>query len=495
MTSRMMTPLVLIAGIWIGGMQIALAEGDSLVAGEAQAVQENYEEALPLLLEAQREQGGARVTRLLGLTYYHMQDYGKARPLLAQAVATVPGDHEARYGLGVTLLALGEVTAATEQAEILLQAKPEPRAHYLAARAYLAANDKERARQELESAVAGDDVEVRQRAATDLVQIYAAEGRIGEGEQVAQQAIAAAPDSLAAVQLRSLSHQLGAGPKPFTLDLGYRLEHDSNVILEPNGGGFVTDISGKSDTRHVFLADIKGQRRLSSEMLLFGEGHLYHGLLQDLSDFDETRQNYVLGLGWSKGQYGFRLPYELNVGHVDGDHFLTSHSLAPGAYVRLPRNALLYGFGRITSNDYDQSVPREEELSGTTRTLGAMLLWPFHGNRGAVRLILQGGHDDTDGSNWERDQLSLFAHVGYQVAPKLRVGVGLLYDDYDYDNTHTVYLIKREDDATTLFGTVSYALDKHWELQAQASRVRWDSNIDVYAYDRNVVSVGVTWHY
>ena len=117
----------------------------------AQFLQENYEEALTLLQQAQREQGGAQATRLLRLTYCHMQEYGKAHSLLAEIISTAPGDREARFALAETLLALGQTAAATEQAEMLPQVRPAPRDHYLAARAYREANDKKRAIEQLES--------------------------------------------------------------------------------------------------------------------------------------------------------------------------------------------------------------------------------------------------------------------------------------------------------------------------------------------------------
>ena len=57
--------------------------------------------------------------------------------------------------------------------------------------------------------------------------------------------------------------------------------------------------------------------------------------------------------------------------------------------------------------------------------------------------------------------------------------------------THTVFGIQRADEVYTISTLIGYKFYKETELQLQFTHIKDDSNISVFAYDRNIYSAGI----
>jgi tetratricopeptide (TPR) repeat protein len=473
----------------------ARSDTDTLEQGRTQYKAENFEEALVLLREAYVKQKGPPVTRLLGLAYYHLLRYEEARPLLEAALHAYPTDSELAYALADVLLELGQPAAALTYVQQLREIAPKAaRTHALAGRVYLALGQERKASAALERALELDPATSGTLAA-DLTRLYAGQGKVEQARQIAQSTIDAAPDTFETEQLRRTLRELSEVRKPLAIHLGYRFENDSNVVLEPDNTVVVLPRNkGKSDTRNIFFADLLGQYSLGPHWDIFGEAHLYRSIYNQLEAYDQTRQNYVLSLGWSAPTYGFRAPYEFTNVRLNGEPYLTAHTVTPGAYVRL-NDITLHGFFRYQHNDFTEDVRLSEDRSGDERGPGALLLWPFHSQRGLLRVLFEAFHVDTRGRNWERDEYNLLAQASYSWSPRFNTNLGFQLTKWDFDNIHDIFLVRRDDEAYELFAGVNYRLYKNWELNLQAAWVNWDSNIDIYKYPRTVVAVGLSVHF
>ena len=102
---------------------------------------------------------------------------------------------------------------------------------------------------------------------------------------------------------------------------------------------------------------------------------------------------------------------------------------------------------------------------------------------------------DTDGRNWDRDESRIYANLSYDFLSWMSAGVGFEWLSQDYDNLHDFYFVERDDSATRLFGSLSFRPAEQWEIWLIGVRVNRSSNIPIYAYDRNVVSLGANWYY
>ncbi len=472
----------------------ALSAPNVLEQGLMEYRAENYEEALVLFEEAYAAQRSPKAARLLGLTYYRLLEYPKARPLLEMAFATFAADARLNYAWTETLLVLGEVNAACARIESLRQSHPEPeRVEALAGRIYLALGETDAAIAAFERARQGNPI-FGQGVAEHLVSLYAQEGQIERARRLARTAIETDPASFEADMLRALLGQLEDNHKTFKAHLGYRIGRDSNVILEPTAAPVSLDADRKSDLRSVFTADLLGRYPVARGWELFGEAHLYQSLHNELEQFDETRHNYVLGLGWTGESQGARFPYEFTGTYLDGNTYLRSHTFSPGVFTRLG-DTTLNGFVRFRHNHFDEDVTSSEVRGGNSVGAGITLLQPFLGQRGQLRLIFEGGRNNSDGRNWRRDEYRVFASASYRFLPHLSGSLGFEYGRQDYTNLHDLFLVKRRDKDILWFGSLFYRLNEHWEVGLRGVHVDHRSTIGVYDYERSTVSLSVSWHY
>ena len=476
----------------LSGAAAAFAAGTLLQQGRDQYDRQNYEEALDPLQRAYAEQKSPEAARYLGLTYYQLLRYAQARPLLQQASAASPNDATVLSALAHVALQTGDIEAARGYLKGLQKISSNAADSYeIEGRIEMASGREAEAIAAFQRAV---DLDPTSPAGGDLLRLYAKQGDTAKARQVAEAAVAAKPDSFQAGQFNAALSDLEATSKPLSVYLGYRYETDSNAVLEPNTPVVIPGVKDKSDQRQVLTGDLLGRYRIGGNWEAFGEAHLYNSWHQELSQYDNFRQNYLLGLGWSGPTYGFRLPYEYTNITLDGGSYLSENRLAPGAFVRL-NDATLYGFYRYRDLSYKEDVGPSEERSGNANSLGALLLVPFHNDRGLLRVVAEGGSVATDGRNWDRDEGSIFANLSYGLTSRLSGSVGFQWDKQQYNNVHDIYLVKRDDEATTLFAALTYLITKDWEVRLQGSWVNWDSNIPAYDYDRTVGSLGITWKY
>jgi len=470
----------------------ALAAGSLLDQGRDQYDRQNYEEAAELLQRAYADKATPDGARYLGLTYYHTLRYEQAQPLLQKASAAFPNDAEVLSALADMALHTGDTGAARGYLTGLEKAAPNSADTFeIKGRVELAEGRETEAIAAFQSAA---NLKPTSPASEELVRLYAKRGDNAKAQAVAKAAIAARPDSFETARFAAALGDLESTEKPLAAFLGYRYETDSNVVLEPDTPVLIPGVKDKSDQRHVLTGDLLGHYQLGGGWDAFGEAHLYKNWYQTLSQYDTLRQNYVAGLGWSGAGYGFRLPYEYTHITLDGDSYLNENSVAPGIFYR-HNDVTLYGFYRYADLNYKEDVPPAEDRSGDANSVGALMLVPFNNNRGLLRVVIQGGTVDTDGRNWDRDESSVFANLGYGFTSRLSGNVGFEWAKEQYDNVHDVYLRKRDDEGTTFFAALSYLISKNWEVRLQGSWVNWDSNIDVYEYDRAVGSLGINWKY
>lgn len=468
---------------------------DSLpVQGIKQFQMEHYQEALSLFKRAAQEHPGPEMARWSGLTYYHLLQYDRALPFLKDAVSSGNDDIEVLHALTHIYLETQKITSAIETVERMLKSHGNLSVsdYTLAGRVYAAADHEDRAIEFFKKAIT---INPSSDAAVDMARLLMKQGNNSAARHLMETAILASPESFNAQRLKKIQQSLKETTKPYSIALGYRYEYDSNAILEPDDPEIASDFERKSDQRHVITADIMAHSLQWNGMQAFGEAHLSNNWYHHLSELDEFTQDYVLGMGWSSGNYGVRLPLEYTNVIVDGDSYLDQYAINPGAYYRL-FSATIYGFMRFSHQDYHNEVlTPDENRDGDTELLGLMTLVPFYNNQGLLRLIAQGSRAFTAGRDWDRDQAMVYGNLSFDFFSWLGCNAGFQWDDLFFDYMQEVYLVKREDTALTLFAGMAVHPLKNWDFRVQYSYVDWDSNIPLYKYYRNVVSAGITWSY
>lgn len=456
-----------------------------------------YEEALPPLEQTYRQQPDAQSARWLGLTYYQLGDQARAEPLLR----TAGNNPQARYALTEILLNAERLDEALSEARQLQSLDPSPRTQYLLGRVLAARGERAGAIAALEAALATDDPRRFQLTALELIPLYLEVGRNRDAATVASQGVDRDPESFLALDLQNyavaLTETTPQVDRPFQISLGYRFEYDDNVYLEPDDRDLLGDDQQEDpeDFRHTFYGDLLGRHALGHGVEIFGEVHLRGGLHHDLDEFDHLEQSYVASLGWSGKRFGARLPVEFGLIDRDSDRVVETLSVSPGLYFYPRDDLLLYGYYRMQDNDFDEEVDPSEDRSGDRSTFGLLARWQFPDQRGFLRGIIEFGDDDTDGRNWQSDFFRGYLYGEYQITDQLSAGAGFEYLDTDFDKIHDQFFVQREDELLSLFATLRYRIDPHWQIHFQALMADSDSNLGIYQYERNVFSLGLSWQF
>ncbi len=457
--------------------------------------QGRFDEALSLLQADYERAPRAAVLRLLALSQFRVGSLEQAAPLLEQAIQAYPEDADLRRAAARSALALQKPRDARVHIDYLLQRSADAQAHLLDGDARAATGDSGAAVAAYEQALKQADTAQRQRLASRLIPLYRSLGRAEDARTVGEGAIAAAPDSFHAASLRLLLDAAVADdPHDLNAYLHYRFEYDDNVQLLPDDPG-IAGAADTSDTRHVLMADILGRYGLGRSWDLFGEFHLYRSLHQDLDEFDQSVFNFVLGPGWSGDTFGLRMPVEFTRNNLDGERLSDTLSVAPSVWFRWGGGALLQGYVRYAGDDYADAQRESENRDGERLGGGLLFYHPFDGDGSHLRLLAEHFDQDTDGSNWDRSVNRLLATVDFRFAQDFSLGASYQYEDYDYDNLHDLFLVTRQDEVNTFSAWLGWQFHGSWEARLQATYTDWDSNIQPFAYDRTVVSAGVSWNY
>lgn len=432
--------------------------------------------------------------RYLGLSLFQLQRYAKAVPYLKTALAAEPGNARLRRALAQSLFENGEMPAALEVLQPLLT-DGDIDALILGGQIYLAQEEIEQARSIFERALRSTtDPHKLQQINLGLAPIYRTQGDRTVLTDIHSRMSEIDSGNPAVKDFADILPQERA-VRPYQLAIGYRMEYDSNVGAFPDGST-AGDPSDESDWRNVLFLDALGHIPLGQGFILYGEAHLRGGVHSSESEYDYFDQTWVASLGWSSDQgYGFRLPVEYSHLNMDNDISRSLWAVSPGFMWDAGPDVSAYFYARFESLDYDGFASGMEDRSGDADRYGVSIVWTPNNGRTSVWGILEFGSDDTNGGNWQRDVQHYYVRADHRLSDQWSIDGGVEYYNYDFDNEHDVFSTTRKDDLLTLFASLNYQLSRDWKLTLSGVKLKSDSNIELYNYDRYVISGGVTWQY
>jgi len=430
----------------------------------------------------------------LGLSLFQLQRYAKAVPHLKTALAAEPDNVRLRRALGQALFEIGEMPAALDVLQPLLT-DGDIEAMILGGQIYLAQEEIEQARSIFERALRSTtDPRKLQQINLGLSPIYRTQGDRTVLTDIDSRMSEIDSGNPAVKDFADIVPQEWAG-RSYQLAIGYRMEYDSNVGAFPDGStaGIPSD---ESDWRNVLFADALGHIPLGQGFTLYGEAHLRGGVHNSEGEYDYFDQSWVASIGWSSDQgYGFRLPVEYSRLDMDNDISRSLWAVSPGLVWDAGPDVSAYFYARFETLDYEGFSSIPEDRSGDAERYGVSIVWTPNNGRTSVRGIMEFGSDDTNGGNWQRDVQHYYVRADHRLSDQWSIDGGVEYYNYDFDNLHDVFLTTRKDDLLSLFASLNYQLARDWKLTLSGVKLKSDSNIELYNYDRYVVSGGVTWQY
>jgi len=407
-------------------------------------------------------------------------------PALA-ADTNVERDYEIALTKGQYAMELQDFAAAIGHLKNALALKPkDPTAQVSLGVAYSRSGDQAAARDALQQAVATDATDGRARY--ELALVLAKLGQLEEAKaQMAQAAKSSDPEVREAAQ-GYLEGKSEKEKKKFSAKIAGGLQYDSNVILEPDS----LPVAGmkNADWRALLAlnADYSFLQAGQSEAVV---GYmLYQTLHQDLKDYNvQQHTGRLAGKYLASKTVSIDLEYDFIYTFVGGDHYGTSNLFV----FRMPANLTPASQTELHAAYEDKSFydtpvfkGQAERNGGNTAVgLGHTIMldkrsgvafdytfeknsaaadwWSYSGNKGMVAALGEWG--------------------------AFKVFCSLSYYDRKYEAIQPGAPEKRHDGVQEYAAGTTWKAGKNWSVTFSDDYTINDSNLAVYQYTRNIVSL------
>lgn len=492
------------------------AEADVFVAQGILAYEEKrYDEALTAFEEALRL-APASVDALYnkGLALTALGRLGEAAEALERARTLAPGEQAVLFQLGVVYFGAGRYDEAQPLLEAVFAADParENLGYYVGFMRYKK-GDQRGALQAFERGVTRDP------RIEQLTRFYSGLALAGLGfrERAAgeiEQALRLLPASPLTGPAERLRDRVVAPPKPerrFRAEVRVGGFYDDNVVVNPavSTDPFVRSLRDRPQTSPGELGSLRLEYSFVRTPTFDATVtySLYATYDNDLPDF-----NLVSNLGGLTGTYQGtvrNLPYYLQLQYtyeyitLGGDEFVQRHTVTPYLTLVESTHNLTTVQLRFQSKDFAQDGDlQDERRDGTNFMAGFTHIVRLSGDKHLLKVGYQWDRDDTDGRNFRYTGNRLLAGFQYTLP---WAGLRLSYDfdvhfrDYRHKNTNPILPApgtrKRADTEMNHVVGLSLPLPRDLTLLAEFQATVNDSNIDVFAYNRNFFSLSLIWSY
>lgn len=462
--------------------------------------QENFDEALPFLQKARKEDPASSLAAYyLGITYKQLQNYKEAKTQLIGAVSLTPKIKEALLELVETLYQLGETKEAMKYIEIAENEKiKEAQTAFLKGLILLKEGDNLEAVTAFEKAKQLDS-SVSQAADYQIGIAYLKEKKFKEAKQVFKDVMVLDPNS----SLADFSNQYVEAikrkeevEKPFRLTVGAAGEYDSNVVLKPSDASVAANITDQADWREVYTAVAEYRQKITDRFTLSPQYSLYRAHQNNIGILNVTSHTFTLipNYNFDKGSTG--LPVGYNYTDVGESKYLTTLSATPLVNYLFGNTNMAQLMFKYQKNDFSRSPVIPDENRNSNYYAGGLGLYHFFSeNKGFFGLHYELNKDDTKGINWQYLGNKFDVTVLYPFMKKFRASLAGQVFLQDFDHTNSVFNIKRNDKVYTASAMLAYNFWKEAELQFRYTYVKDNSNITVYDYDRNIYSLGLQYKF
>lgn len=485
------------------------AESPSLIEGIKQYKEENFEEAVEILLKAREEDPKSSAAAFfLGLAYKQVLDYPKALEHLRDSVTLHPKIKEGLVEVIDVALQLGKIEEAKKWIEVAEKEEIFPaKTAFLKGLALRKEGKNMEAIEAFERAMALDE-QLSQSAEFQIALCYLEERKLKEARQRFQGAVVRRPGTDLAYYARryqDLVEERIFVERPLRVTLGGYGQYDSNVILAPNEAAIrPEEITDESSYGVVTTARVDYIPTLEDPWLFHATGSLYGNFHDKFSTtHDLISTDLYVAPGYNFGTWALNAVGDYSYAWVrSGDYERYADWLNLGLLYRgiLAQNHILEIFeGYVRREFFQETLEPVNNRSGDGLRAYASWIWWF--KRGSFfNLRYEFRHEDTQGSNWDNKG----HRVSLNVSVPLREKVNLqLYGEawrQNYDNIHSSTLNSvfgpprsRKDELYQGSIALNWEFYKHTRLVLQFIAIRSDSNLVQFDYDREIYLAGIEY--
>lgn len=289
----------------------------------------------------------------------------------------------------------------------------------------------------------------------------------------------------------------------FSAYLEAGLGRDSNVSSAPNlqsigvpaFGGLVVQLdknaSEQSDNFMSVAAGISFRQPLTKQLSAFGGLGVNGRVNADQTAFNNSALDLNLGLQYAQNQHYFSVALQDNHFYLDSERF--RHAYGGSAQ-------WLYNFDAFNQAGFYTQLSRLDYAGNSITNADRKIIGinAAHGFQSEFKPVvygsLYGGREDARNSQVDFLSQDVFGlRVGGQLTlnDKWQLNSSLSVEQRDNDENQPFFLKKRQDSQYDASLGLNYIPAKNWSIKSQISYTQNDSNIDLYSYDRTLVSVNV----
>ncbi|MBI5238610.1 MAG: tetratricopeptide repeat protein [Deltaproteobacteria bacterium] len=471
-------------------------EPEHLKQGIADFRDESFEEAIDNLSKARALDGSSfDAAYWLGMSYLKIEDFKAARTNLADAVRLSPDNMDARLSYAEALYRLNEFDAsASELAAIEAAEGQRTGDFYFLKGLVLSKAGKNNEAIDAFKKAKEQDIRLSQAADYQAGLVHMKENRFSEAKAAFKEVVVKDP----ATDLALYADEYGKAiakreerERPFSLSVGFRYEYDDNVILKPYDASAATGITNQGDDRKAWTLRAGFAPRLGGRWSLKADYSLYIADQTRLNGYDMTTHTLSLtpGMGLKKGSVNAALSYGKTT--VFGSDYLESYGIAPSYNMTAGKGMATISLRAQMKNFAQPPVSKPEDRDSVDIAAGAGFFSPFMKDKGFYSMRYEANKEDTKGDNWTYTGHKGSAGVFFPLDAGIKLKGYIEANQQSYGNVNTYFGKKRKDLTFTKSLLISYAIFTKTELIAQYTHIKDNSNIDVYEYERNIISAGI----
>lgn len=475
---------------------LAEARSDYLNQGISNLKEENYEEAVENFKMARMEDPNSSVSAyFLGIAYKKIENKEEALANLKDAVALKPAVKEAVIELADVLYQLGNMSEALKEVAVAEKEEITPaQTAFLKGLVLLKLGRNIDAVESFKKAKSFDE-KLTMAANYQIAMADMQEGRLDEAKEIFKEVVIRDPNAdlaqFANQYIDMITKRLKE-ERPFRAAVGIQYQYDDNVLLKPGDSSVAAGITNEADSaaiaslRAEYVPKLKGPYGIKAQYSLYLSKH------ENLTTHDIQSHTVAIVPTYNFKSSSIGLLTSYNYTFVEDDGYLKTYALSPTYTFTLTESQFTQAFLRYQRRDYlKQAIDADENRDGNDYGVGASWFYLIAEKKGFLNARYELNREDTEGRNWEYVGNKFGLGFLYPLTDKLALNLGGEGYWQNYERTHTAFNKKREDSTYTFDTMLSYNIYDDIDIQVQYAYIRGKSNIAVYDYDKNVVTVGV----
>jgi tetratricopeptide (TPR) repeat protein len=468
---------------------------------------ENFEEALDNLIKA-REKDPQSFTAAfyLGMTHKQLENFNEAKKHLEYVMKNNPQlkGTLAEQGILVfieVLFRLNELDGALEYIGMAEKEKIDPaQTAFLKGLVFAKQGNNTDAIKAFTEAK-GFNPSLTVSADFQIASIYMKEGKLTKSQETFQSIVAFDPTSDIAAYAREYSQQAQKGIEErryLNLKAGFRYEFDDNVMNSPGGNIAINLPTGQKDEREVYTAQA-GYKIMQegSPFSLLTQYNIYSSFHNELDEYDLLSHTLFLipTYAMKTGQLSLQSGYVKMF--LDSEKYSETVSLIPTYQFNIKDNVHIGQlFFKYINRDYFNTIFNPEENMDADVYAGEIgYIWLFAKNKGFFNIKYEFSDEDARGDNWSFKGNKVSMSVLFPFFDRFKLNAYGEYLRRDFENKNNVFLVDRKDNNYIATASLSCTVIKGIDLIAQYTYLRNDTNIELYDYKRNIVSLGIEFYY